>query len=248
MPFRVGRSYTRQQIHKVIGGTRVGYLPHVGGRVVCGAFDPRLNPRAPEVVLVGAGPKVRSLAETVYRQGRPIPVFVKVAPRHWEYAGDFQPSRLLRDASSISRYASGSGRTNVTSVLMFTGVGERASLAVDSDADGVEGRTLMRLHRVRERNRSLVRAKRVQAQRLRCYRCEACGLQFDALDGLAGACCEVHHRLPLSRMGRPEVRTRLEDLALVCANCHRIIHGRDPILTVAQLGRAMSRGRLTTAW
>jgi predicted HNH restriction endonuclease len=34
---------------------------------------------------------------------------------------------------------------------------------------------------------------------------------------------EVHHVWPLSRAQAP-VQTTLEDLILVCANCHRLIH------------------------
>jgi 5-methylcytosine-specific restriction protein A len=34
---------------------------------------------------------------------------------------------------------------------------------------------------------------------------------------------ECHHRKPLASL-RPGQRTRLSDLALVCPNCHRMLH------------------------
>jgi predicted HNH restriction endonuclease len=34
---------------------------------------------------------------------------------------------------------------------------------------------------------------------------------------------EVHHRAPLSKASAP-VRTTLDDLAVLCANCHRTVH------------------------
>ncbi|WP_405847976.1 HNH endonuclease [Streptomyces niveus] len=43
------------------------------------------------------------------------------------------------------------------------------------------------------------------------------------MHGALGAdCIEVHHLLPLHVAGPRE--TRLEDLALLCANCHRMCH------------------------
>jgi 5-methylcytosine-specific restriction protein A len=44
---------------------------------------------------------------------------------------------------------------------------------------------------------------------------------------------EAHHTLPLA-VGAVRV-TRAEDLALLCANCHRMIHRARPILSVRQL-------------
>ena len=45
---------------------------------------------------------------------------------------------------------------------------------------------------------------------------------------------ECHHTIPVRDL-RPGSRTRLSDLALVCANCHRMIHRRSPWLTVEEL-------------
>ena len=45
---------------------------------------------------------------------------------------------------------------------------------------------------------------------------------------------ECHHVVPLADLGRQK-RTRLEDLAIVCANCHRMIHHARPWLTVAEV-------------
>ncbi|MFE9292721.1 HNH endonuclease [Streptomyces niveus] len=43
------------------------------------------------------------------------------------------------------------------------------------------------------------------------------------MHGALGAeCIDVHHLLPLHVAGPPE--TRLEDLALLCANCHHLCH------------------------
>jgi 5-methylcytosine-specific restriction protein A len=85
----------------------------------------------------------------------------------------------------------------------------------------------------RERDRALVFLKREVARGADGHlRCEACGFATqDVFAGLAGEVCEVHHRLPLAD-ATGTVVTHLEDLAVLCANCHRAIHKTDPLMTV----------------
>ncbi|MDF2809227.1 MAG: endonuclease [Microvirga sp.] len=112
------------------------------------------------------------------------------------------------------------------------------------DAEGVEapeGRLLTRLHNYRERNRTLVRKRKEHALRVAGQlQCEVCGLVPTDTYGEPGAASiEVHHTLPLHTL-RAGTVTRLNDLALVCANCHRVIHSRAPWFTVEEL-RALHR-------
>lgn len=51
---------------------------------------------------------------------------------------------------------------------------------------------------------------------------------------------ECHHVKPLSEI-EIERKTRLDDLALVCANCHRMIHAKRPWLTIKQLHEIVAR-------
>ena len=99
-----------------------------------------------------------------------------------------------------------------------------------------EGAILSRMHRVRERDPRLTRRKR-NAVLSACGRltCEVCSFDFGAVYGDLGKdYIECHHRRPLSDLPHAR-RTRLEDLALLCANCHRMIHARRPWLTVEKL-------------
>ncbi|MDO6522910.1 HNH endonuclease [Shimia thalassica] len=45
---------------------------------------------------------------------------------------------------------------------------------------------------------------------------------------------ECHHTVPVSEM-KPGDKTKLSDLALVCANCHRMIHAKRPWLSIQEL-------------
>lgn len=106
----------------------------------------------------------------------------------------------------------------------------------DDDAEAEEGRLLTALHRRRERNPKLARQKKEQAlKRHGTLVCQACGFDFAARYGDRGhGFIECHHRRPLSEI-RDSQRTRLEDLALVCSNCHRMIHRVAPWLSVEQV-------------
>lgn len=103
------------------------------------------------------------------------------------------------------------------------------------DEEGVEGRVMFKLHRLKERAPHLVgRKKRAVLRALGRLQCEVCDFDFFEVYGLVGdGFAECHHRLPLSQMDG-EVTTKLIDLAIVCANCHRMLHRR-PFYTVERL-------------
>jgi 5-methylcytosine-specific restriction enzyme A len=103
------------------------------------------------------------------------------------------------------------------------------------DGEATEGRLLERRHFARERDRNL-RAKKIarHLQRHSELACEICGFDFRAVYGDHGVgYIECHHTTPLHASG--ETKTKLNDLILVCANCHRMIHRRNPWLTAEQL-------------
>jgi predicted HNH restriction endonuclease len=86
------------------------------------------------------------------------------------------------------------------------------------------------------RNRELVRKKRDAVLReTGQLACEACGFDFNDTYGEHGRWfIEVYHLLPLHAF-TPGTRTRLQDLAVLCANCHRMVHARPRWLTLLQL-------------
>lgn len=99
-----------------------------------------------------------------------------------------------------------------------------------------EGRVLTKLHRFRERDRKLVISRKnlalKQAGRLVC---EACGFDFSEKYGpSAEGIIDVHHTKPVHTL-LPGDKTKLEDLALLCANCHRVVHSQKKWLSVQQV-------------
>lgn len=93
----------------------------------------------------------------------------------------------------------------------------------DEDTPYPEGRILTVLHKRRERNPKLRRKLLAQRKQQNTLYCEMClwGRDFPFQEYLSAA-LEAHHIVPLSVKQAEE--TRLADLALLCANCHRLIH------------------------
>lgn len=84
----------------------------------------------------------------------------------------------------------------------------------------LENRRLVVSHLQRERSRLLATECKIRDN----YECQVCGLRFeDAYGKLGIEFAEAHHMFPLSRL-REQVRTSIEDLSTVCANCHRMLH------------------------
>jgi 5-methylcytosine-specific restriction protein A len=105
-----------------------------------------------------------------------------------------------------------------------------------------EGRLLVRKHFARERNRKLVESKRKQVLRKNGkLSCEACDFDFAVVYGDRGdGFIECHHTKPVATLGEGQ-KTHIDDLALVCANCHRMIHRFKVWLSISELRQLLKR-------
>lgn len=105
-----------------------------------------------------------------------------------------------------------------------------------------EGKFKERLHVAKERNRELVRqAKLVSLTRNGCLKCACCGFDFFAVYGEIGkGFIEAHHTKPVSTLHEDGEETKIEELALVCSNCHRMLHRRRPWLQMDMLNQLLA--------
>lgn len=107
---------------------------------------------------------------------------------------------------------------------------------VREDEEFPEGKLLTSVHRRKERDPKAVQRKKEKVlKETGGLLCEACSFDFAVQYGKRGyGFAECHHTIPVAQLteGHP---TRLADLAIVCANCHRMIHRSCPILAVTQL-------------
>lgn len=99
----------------------------------------------------------------------------------------------------------------------------------------IEGGSKLATHMRYERNASLI--KKIKAQALKenkMLNCVVCNFSFLAQYGELGlGFIEAHHIYPLSEREGAQV-TRKSDIALVCSNCHRMLH-RDSEMTIKKL-------------
>jgi predicted HNH restriction endonuclease len=116
------------------------------------------------------------------------------------------------------------------------------------DIEFPEGKEYEVRHKKRERNPKLVaKAKAQFKSKFGRLFCEACDFDFANKYGNAGdGFIEVHHKIPVSQL-KLGAKTTITGLALVCSNCHRILHRRRPWLTVQALRRLIGQAEQQAA-
>ncbi|AWM92328.1 hypothetical protein DJ564_16635 [Pseudomonas sp. 31-12] len=113
-------------------------------------------------------------------------------------------------------------QSNQVAGLHFKFLKARESLVAPEYA---EGSLQMTTHRRRERAKGVsLQLKNERFSQTEKLECEACGVDFYALYGTDGfRVIECHHQIPLAHADH-KGKTNVEDLALLCANCHRLAH------------------------
>lgn len=99
------------------------------------------------------------------------------------------------------------------------------------DDEFSEGKLLLKKHFQRERNPKLIsEAKKNFIARHGHLFCEICGFDFQEKYGSLGKnFIEAHHIKPVSKMADGE-KTRIDDIVMVCSNCHSMLHRKKPWL------------------
>ena len=172
----------------------------------------------------------------------PNAVYMKLMNFHRfdpEYPGKGLERGGKADRDVWNRFSS--NREELSAVVGNIRHASRASIPlehgfVDGEEEADEGRLLTRLHRYRERDPKLVQKKKDQVlEDSGVLVCEVCLFDFSESYGDRGeGYIECHHKTPVSELA-PDEKTKLSDLALLCANCHRMIHRRRPWPTVSGL-------------
>lgn len=109
----------------------------------------------------------------------------------------------------------------------------------------IEGNSVLAQHMRYERNNSFV--QRIKKQALaenKMLNCQICGFSFFEKYGEIGeGFIEAHHKNPLSeRNGK--TKTKREDIALVCSNCHRMLHRGDPTFGIEEIKQKINKNAL----
>lgn len=146
-----------------------------------------------------------------------------------EFASD--PSRLRNTAIAIAQ-----GYKSLTKSYSYNDA--------QDEEEFPEGKILTRLHKLRERNSSLIKKKKNSVLKENGnLECEVCSFDFNSVYGQLGkGFAECHHIIPLSSI-KSVRKTKLSELAIVCSNCHRMLHKSHEWLSIEALKRIINSNR-----
>jgi 5-methylcytosine-specific restriction enzyme A len=136
-------------------------------------------------------------------------------------------ARLLDDVPwAVTEYDYASGRRVLTRGARQV---KQTKTSVDWELSWFEGEAKRRfvLHRQREGRARRAKIQDALARNAGRLICEVknCGFDFKERYGVLGeGYAQVHHLAPLSRSAIGGRNVKLQDLAIVCANCHVMVH------------------------
>jgi len=106
--------------------------------------------------------------------------------------------------------------------------------------DFPEGKQKQKQHFYRERSRGLIiMVKQNMLKKLGRLECQACEFVFADKYGKIGKdYMEAHHLKPVSALKENE-KTKVKDIALVCSNCHRMLHRKRPWIKLKDLKKIL---------
>lgn len=164
--------------------------------------------------------------------------FLSIDP---QYSGKGLQRGSKLDQEVWAEFAHDTAKLKLTAASIGKSVNWVAETRVEyttiSDGDEFpEGKILTRLHLSKERNyKAVEQKKRKVLQETQTLECEACGFDFFKVYGQLGyGFAECHHTVPVSELTAGH-KTRISELAILCANCHRMIHKSRPMLTIQEL-------------
>jgi len=109
-------------------------------------------------------------------------------------------------------------------------------ISEDEESNFPEGENKYRWHRHLERDSDISKkAKKKRLKEVGELRCDVCDFSFSNTYGKLGVgYIEAHHTIPVSKI-KGSYKTKIKDIALVCSNCHRMLHSNKKLLSIEQL-------------
>lgn len=124
---------------------------------------------------------------------------------------------------------------------LFSGNGGSTLVFADSYGEAAkEGGIVVREHAIRERDPRISKTKKARFKKKHGHLfCEACEFDFEETYGSFGEdYIECHHIRPLSSL-KKEKKTTMDDLVLLCSNCHRMVHRKKEPLPISKLKKML---------
>ncbi|MCM0083181.1 HNH endonuclease [Geomonas sp. Red32] len=155
----------------------------------------------------------------------------ELSPETFRYYDEDSPGKVLRISHSAHYYVRLPGPAGEAPTQRKA----RPGFAEAADLEGL-------LKEIKILTRSRSRRLRDAVLREAKGRCCVCGTDYSRVAGGLGVkVLQVHHLSPLSQR-KEAAPTKAEDLAVVCANCHMMLHsGGEPPPAVADLRKLLNR-------
>jgi predicted HNH restriction endonuclease len=121
-----------------------------------------------------------------------------------------------------------------------------AALEAEAEAASATGTDASGFYEGNDTRIPVTRYERNRTARRKCIEhygavCNVCGFDYgQAYGGLANGYIHVHHLLPLSHIKKTYRVDPIKDLRPVCANCHAVLHLRNPPFTIEELKHTLS--------
>lgn len=118
-------------------------------------------------------------------------------------------------------------------------------VAEEAEPTVIEGNSVLAQHMRYERNNAFIqRIKKRAIAENKMLNCQICGFSFFEKYGEIGeGFIEAHHKNPLSERNE-KTNTKREDIALVCSNCHRMLHRGDPTFGIEEIKQKINKNAL----
>ena len=186
--------------------------------------------KAGDVIYVKQGPKIVSKGvvkgsyqfDSKFRLINPNGVpWAHQVPVKW--VSDFPETRILLGSEPLTVKKLSPGNLQQLKSAVHT------ATVSSKQKEAFEGKLYKIEANFRSRNRALIQAKKANSD----YRCEICEFGFEKTYGMIGREYIVAHHLKPIAVGPS--KTTLNDIALVCANCHAMIHTKNPPISIKDL-------------
>lgn len=84
------------------------------------AITIKMNPEAPEVIVVGTGPRIKSNARLLLKTNKYVPVYLKQAANQWRFLGNFIATAYATDDETIEKHRNNRARDKVDGILFLS--------------------------------------------------------------------------------------------------------------------------------
>lgn len=186
----------------------------------------------------GVPPRRKSLRYDLVKDEKPYPPKYTISIANKYANGSLLDSEMF-NADEAKNYLS---REKFSQEFRVVDRLEVAIAIEDDESAYPEGKERYSQHRSYERDSNL--AKKAKKKRLHStgkLQCDVCSCDFRVMYGELGkGFIEAHHTVPVAKL-RGKRKTNLSEMALVCSNCHRMLHRGETLLSIKELRSIIAR-------